>query len=324
MMNARRTYFHVKSRVAQCSGDSGFTLIEVLLASLAGAMILASVYGVFTGAVKTRDKATERAHAAQLRERAERVLRTDLANAYISGGTLGSALEGSERGPESRFPGFLRFTTTTGKDSENEIRGDVQQVSYYVVEDPDNPNQEAGMLVRAIDRTLLARVRENAREEDLLPNVASFEVSFFDGSNWTDTWNYTPIATGTTVLTTTGTNSSSSSAARSSSLLPEAIRVRITQVASSDKIPTPPPMEILVPLEAQPFTSGTSATDASSSSTMPSTAVSTDTSTGDEEEYIPAQQEGEIAGEPGVAVGAESEDDMTETDTSNDQTTGGG
>src|SRR5438067_9202035 len=303
MMNSRGFYFHGKKCAAQRnrSGDGGFTLIEVLLASLAGAMILASIYGVFTGAVKTRDKATERAHVAQLRQRAERVLRTDLANAYISGGTLGSALEGSERGPESRFPGFLRFTTTTGKDSEDELRGDVQQVSYYVVEDPDNPSQQAGMLVRAIDRTLLARVRENAHEEQLLPNVSSFEVSFFDGSNWTDTWNYTPIATGTTVLT--GTNSSSSSAARSSSLLPLAIRVRIVQVASSEKVPAPPPMEILAALEAQPFTSGTGAPDILSATP---TTPSTNLPTGDEDEYIPAQQEGEIAGEPGVAVGGES------------------
>src|SRR5205823_9908369 len=120
------------------------------------------------------------------------------------------------------------------------------QVSYYVVEDPDNPSQQAGMLVRAIDRTLLARVRENAREEQLLPNVSSFEVSFFDGSNWTDTWNYTPTATGTTVLT--GTNSSSSSAARISSLLSQASRVRIVQVASLEKVPAPLPRQIVVPL----------------------------------------------------------------------------
>jgi hypothetical protein len=247
-------------------------------------MILASIYGVFTGAVHMRDKATMRAHDAQLRQRAATVIRNDLTNGYISGGVLGSALEGSERGPDSRFPGFLRFTTTTGRDSDDELRGDVQEVSYYVVDDPDSPSKDAGMLVRAIDRTLLARVRENAREENILPNVSSFEISFYDGSAWSDTWNHKAGST----------------------TLPLAVRVHIQQVPSSDKLPPPVPLEILVPWTSQPLTTGTASTDTTGTAT-------TSTTSTDEEDIVPDQQAGEIAGEVGVMEGQEGEEDTSQS-----------
>jgi hypothetical protein len=137
------------------------------------------------------------------------------------------------------------------------------------------------MLVRAVDRNLLARVRDGGHEEQLLTGVSALEVSFFDGTNWANTWSYTPPTSGTN---STSTNSNVSTGA---ALLPEAVRVRITQVASSDKVPTPPPLEILVPWSVQPL------------ATTPTTSGTTTITTEDEEGVIPDQQEGERAGYPG-------------------------
>ena len=295
-MSRQRFRFHGKNG-ARDAVASGFTLIELLLASFAGALVLAVIYGVFTGAVRTRDKATIRAHDAQLRQRAAMTIRTDLRNGYVSGGVLAAALEGSDKGPESKFPGYLRFTTTTGKDTEGELRGDVQEVSYYVATDEDNPSNEAGMLVRALDRTLLGRIRETTREEQLLPGVSSLELSFYDGSTWTDTWNYTPPTSGTNAKTNMGNTT-----------LPKAVRMRITQVASSPKVPAPPPLEILVPWTSQPLATATPTPVTSGTTTL--TPEVSDDSEGDK----PDMQEGAKAGDPNQDVGDETDEEEASMD----------
>ena len=230
--------------------SSGFTLIEILVASLISAMILVAVYGLFQRAIKMRDHAVERTRESGLRSRAVNVIRNDLRNAWISGSTavLASVLEGGQTAQKSHFPGYLKFTTTTGKDTPNDMNGDVQQVEYYISDGTTNStgnsnanatpvsgSLDAGTLVRDVTRDLLDSTQTVAREEQLLPRVASMEVTFYDGQNWLNSWELSG----------------------SSAILPEAIRVHLQQAASSANNPTPPPLDILVPWSTQTLTSGT-------------------------------------------------------------------
>lgn len=217
---------------------TAFTLIEILLASLAAAIILVAVYGIFQRAVKTRDYATLRMHQARQRERAAKILRNDLRNAYLSGGVLASTMEGGAQTQESHFPGYLRFTTTTGKNRPDEAYGEVQQVEYYLSD--ATASEETGTLVRAITRDLLATIPPDATEEQLLPRVEKFEVAFYDGENWQDSW---PVEVSGSAAT-----------------LPTAIRVRLQQAAASEHIATPAPLEILVPITTQGLNSSTAST----------------------------------------------------------------
>ena len=214
----------------------GFTLIEILVASLASALILVAVYGVFQRAVKSRDHATARIHQALQRERAASILRNDLRNAYLSGGVLANTLEGGAQSQKSHFPGSLRFTATTGRDRPDEAYGDVQQVEYYLSDARSaSSNDNTGTLVRALTRDLLATVPPVAREEQILSGVQTFEVAFFDGNDWQPSWQVTDTAPA----------------------LPQAVRIRIQQAAPSEQIPTPTPLEILVPLTTEALTSST-------------------------------------------------------------------
>jgi len=61
-----------------------FTLIEMIMALAACAVILTAVYGVFTRAIHLRNDATERVSASRSRAHAAAVLRNDLRNARIS------------------------------------------------------------------------------------------------------------------------------------------------------------------------------------------------------------------------------------------------
>jgi type II secretory pathway component PulJ len=219
----------------------GFTLIEIMVASIGAAMIMVAIYGVFYNAVKMRDNATARTRESRLRARAVNIIRDDLRGALISGGTFATTLEGgSGTSSESSFPGYLKISCTTGKDTDNALYGDVQQVEYYIADDKTGAaGANAGALVRTITRDLLATVQQDTPEQQLLPGVKSMDVAFYDGQNWQESWQYSTTAT----------------------TLPEAVRVRIQQAASQDD-PAPAPLEILVPWATQPFVaiSATSAT----------------------------------------------------------------
>jgi type II secretory pathway component PulJ len=214
-------------------GRGGFTLIEIMVASIGAAMILVAIYGVFYRAVKMRDTATEHTRESRMRARAVNIIRDDLRGALISGGTFATTLDGGNgNGPESSFPGYLKISTTTGKDTLDAMYGDVQQVEYYIDSDKTATGTvNAGALVRTVTRDLLATVQQNTPGQQVLSGVKSMEVAFYDGQNWKDSWQYS---------TTTTT-------------LPQAVRVRIQQAVTKQGETAPPPVEILVPWATQPF-----------------------------------------------------------------------
>ena len=202
-----------------------FTLIELVFAMAACASLLLAIYSFFSNAVHLRNDLMERTREARVRAHAAGVIRNDLRNAIISGGTLAATLEGSQQSTGASFPGYLKFNTTTAPDADEVPNPDVQQVEYYIVTDPDATDQKAGMLVRAHTRNLLATTTEVATEEPLLAGMESMEVSFFDGTDWQDSWSVTT----------------------DSKTLPEAVRVRIHPARKTAGDFVPPPIEVLVP-----------------------------------------------------------------------------
>ena len=244
-----------------------FTLIEILLASMAAALVLAALYGIFIHAIHLRDTATEHVRDARLRARAESVIRTDLRGALISGGVIASSLEGGTNdssGPGgSALPGYLKFTTTTGRDTGTDLFGDVQQVEYYLVRDPDAPAGAASgggnVLVRAVTRDLLSTGVPVPREEQILHGVQSLAVEFYDGANWQASWSYDGAAA---ALTNGNDTSSGTVIALGNTTLPDAVRVTVQPAAATAGGSTPPPVQILVPWTTQPFAAATPSTTA--------------------------------------------------------------
>lgn len=207
---------------------AAFTLLELVMALAASAVILAAIYGVFSRAVHLRDEATARVREARIRGHAASVIRDDLRNALISGSTtataLGSTLTGSQDSKESSFPGYLAFTTTTGRDAEATPTADVQKVEYFITNDPEAVDRNSGMLVRTVERTILAQTPETPLQVPLLHGLEKMEIEFYDGSSWQNSWQIT----------------------ETEKTLPEAVRVRL-QPASSLRGEHVSPIEIVVP-----------------------------------------------------------------------------
>lgn len=248
--------------------NRAFTLLEVVLAGAISAVIFAAIFGVFSSAIHLRNDAAERTRQTQLRARAVSILGNDLRQGYISGGILAATLTGSRTSQLSRFPGDLRFTTTTahlstgsntllGQNGGDTASGDVQEVEYYIVADPAG-SPDAGNLIRVVSQDLLTSIPQIGRQDLVLPNVTAFEVSFYDGQTWAESWDAANSG-----------NSLSSLAALASATdetetppavaLPQAIRVRITQ-APTPKTPHPLPLELIVPWQTQPSIPTTTST----------------------------------------------------------------
>jgi type II secretory pathway pseudopilin PulG len=213
---------------------AAFTLLEVMLAAMAGALILAAIYGVFSKAVRLRNDSTERLRKSRVRARAAQMIRDDLRNAYVSGGVLASTLKGSAETHDSNFPGYLKFTAVNARDdaSLDTATGDVQEIEYFVATDPDAGDARTGLLVRTVEHDLLTSLRTTALpQQPILSGVTSMQVSFYDGETWKDTWEYSSDDAPT---------------------LPEAVRVTINQAAMGRETTAPPPIEIYVPWTTQP------------------------------------------------------------------------
>lgn len=236
-----------------------FTLIEILLASVASAMILIVINAIFVRAIHLRDNATERVRETRLRTRAEHAIRDDLQCALVSGGILASTLSGgsnSGAGPGgASFPGYLKLMTTNGRSASGQAASDMQRVEYYVTRDPNATGDgaaNAGRLVRAVTRDLLAATPTVSREETVLAGVQSLQVQFYDGTSWLDAWEFdsdtaaASASTGGTTITTGNTT------------LPEAIRVDVRRTPKVGGV-TVPPVEVLVPWTTQPFVGATPA-----------------------------------------------------------------
>ena len=267
--------------IARPTTRGGFTLIEILLAAVAAALVLTAVYGIFRQAVRIRDSATQRTRDSRVRLRAENIVRADLRGAFVSGGLFANVCEGDSASPDhkiasqgaassapSNLPGYLRLTTTTARnDAAAGLYGDVQQVEYYIAQDPASADGNAsGVLVRAVTRDLLDRGGLSAGgsssslaatagaptsgETAVLAGVQAFQVSFYDGANWQPSWQFADL---TERIAPAYLSNNGTQATAGQTSLPGAVRVDIQQAPAAPGGPTPPPLTILVPWTAQPY-----------------------------------------------------------------------
>lgn len=221
----------------------GFTLIEMLLAAAAAAVILAVMVNVYGRTVKLRNTSNEHTRASRLEARAIGVLRDDLRNARLSGGKMATKLDTGDTSAHTQFPGGLRFTTTSGRVNEDKFGPELQQVEYYIEADGESTDQKYGSLMRAVNRTLLGTLDQPDGVETVLTGVEAMEVGFYDGSQWQETWDTSNSGTSTT--------STATAAASTGPAIPLAIRVRLTLAAEAHPGSARRMIEVLVPWTTQ-------------------------------------------------------------------------
>lgn len=228
-----------------------FTLLELLIAIAAFAIVLAAINSVFYGALRLRNRTTETFDAALALQHTLGFLRSDIANLLPPGGTMAGQLQttpntasssssgsssGLNSGASSPSMALLNaatrpgqsspeFHTTTGVIDETSPWSEVQKVAYYLV--PSTNGLPGRDLVRSVARNLLPSLQEQPVVTPLLTGVESIFFQYHDGAQWKDSWD---------------------SATETTSRLPAAIRVQIQLAAETRGTRLPAPIEMVVPI----------------------------------------------------------------------------
>jgi general secretion pathway protein J len=220
----------------------GFTLLELLIAVAIFSIVLAAINAVFYGALRLRNKTTEAIKEALPMQQALAIIKRDLANIVVPGGTLSGVLQTTLTA--DMLPGRASpdFYTSDGFIDETSPWAEVQRVSYLLA---DSADRTAGkQLIRAVTRNLLpATVEDEPAQQWLMSGVQSLKFYYHDGTQWRDSWD------STTADPTTGQTNT----------LPAAIKLQIQLAAKEGARPLSlsAPVELVVPIVVQGRTNAT-------------------------------------------------------------------
>ena len=213
--------------------SEGFTLLELLMATVIFSVIVGSLYSVFYGALRLREKTYQQIESGMPITLIQDIIEKDLRNIGPPVGLLAGSLIGDMEEDGELRNDTLECCTASGIVDDQEPWGDIQEVQYYLLE-PESGNDEDGYdMVRAINRNLLATVEEDPVEQRLLHGVSSLRFQYYDGEEWQDTWN-----------STTNDNQT-----------PDAISVQIEFITGTGDEEERPPLELLCELVTESATS---------------------------------------------------------------------
>jgi general secretion pathway protein J len=155
--------------------NSGFTLIEVLVATTVTALLLATAYGVFGSVSRVHQRLREDAEGCRLARALCDRLGRELRSAICRSSAAGMCFEGGDFRDDRPF---LRFSTTAGASAGTGV-----VVVRYQLRGDDDENlrllrNEHGLL-------------EKAREDDgvlMTRGIRALRVRFHDGNDWRDDW----------------------------------------------------------------------------------------------------------------------------------------
>jgi len=212
----------------------GFTLIEVLIAVAIFAIVLAAINTVFYSALRLRNRSAAAFDEALPVQQAVAIIKRDLANLVVPGGTLSGALQTTTITNSVAGQASPDFYTSAGLMDNIAPWGDIERVSYLLV---DPANRTPGMdLYRAVTRNLLSQTQDPPVQQRLMGGVQGLVFYFYDGEQWLDSWD---------------------SAAQTN--LPLAIKVQIQLAAqgTASASSLSAPIELVVPVDAQVGTNQT-------------------------------------------------------------------
>jgi len=212
----------------------GFTLIEVLIAVAIFAIVLAAINTVFYSALRLRNRSAAAFDEALPVQQAVAIIKRDLANLVVPGGTLSGVLQTTASTNAVAGQVSPDFYTSAGLLDNIAPWGDIERVSYLLL---DSTNRAPGMdLYRAVTRNLLSQTQDPPAQQRLMSGVQGLVFYFYDGNQWVDSWD---------------------SAAQTN--LPLAIKVQIQLAVQGNAPPlaSSAPIELVVPVDARAGTNQT-------------------------------------------------------------------
>ena len=213
-----------------------FTLIEILIAVAAFAVVLAAINTIFYTALRLRNSTTAAIEKALPMEHALGIIKRDLANLVLPGGTMSGTFSTTSTSNSVAGQSSPNFYTASGVIDETSPFAEMQRVSYLLVA---STNGAFGKdLIRLVSRNLLPSLQEQYEQEPLMTGVQTLTFLYHDGTQWRDSWD------STIGNTTTGVSNS----------LPAAVKIQLqlgTENSSGRGRSLEVPIELVVPIVVQ-------------------------------------------------------------------------
>jgi general secretion pathway protein J len=188
--------------------NKGFTLIEILVAISIASLLLLAIYGVFGSLSQARDQVESRGavyHQARvLYDRLGKEL-----HSLAPAGAPGTQLSSLSGGKDDKGQTFLELESIAATPMGG-AAGVAATVRYLWAEDTTPGSTEKALYRNERLRWATGDDRPGAR---LLSEVAEFDVSFYDGSQWQPSW------------------------AQNATQLPAAVRIGLTLVDGDARVP---------------------------------------------------------------------------------------
>jgi type II secretion system protein J len=172
----------------------GFTLMELLVATVIFSALIGSLYSLLFGALRLRETTFRNVESGQPREQISLLLRRDFTGAVAPSGVIAGPWLGESSEEDGNRRDTLVFYTTSGVINDREPWGDIQKVEYYLATPTDRDPAMGLDFIRKPTRNLLASTIEE--NEDMTPfrllrGARSLQLLYWDGEAWIDRWDST-------------------------------------------------------------------------------------------------------------------------------------
>lgn len=166
---------------------SGFTLVEVVIASIIGSFIALVAVSALRAVTSSKTIVNNNLAAADELRYATQLIRQDLANVYrdSDGSKIKFVGTFAETDEDMKTSLTMRIVSTRNA-RRSEVEGDLHDVEYFVMEEEDK-----SVLMRRICPVV------GTEEEDELPggvmtaiaeNIVGFDLKYYDGEEWLPEW----------------------------------------------------------------------------------------------------------------------------------------
>lgn len=163
-----------------------FTLLELLAATAMTAVLAGSLYATLHTAFKARRNATAAVEQVRKTELAVELIRADIESAVVPKGILAGVFVGEDGVNEAGQPSdTLILHCTADGAAQTQGAGDIRMVEFACEGDEDGKGM---ILLRRVTLNLLATKVEEPTEEVLCRGVRSFDLMYYDGTDWQEDW----------------------------------------------------------------------------------------------------------------------------------------
>ena len=186
--------------------EAGFTLVEIIAALSIFLVVMSASYALFESGRSVASHGEYEARRFQSARAAIRALETDLAGVFGGTTTYNTGFLGKNAGTVERPLDTLDFVSfnqqpklatppvkTTSLPPPKEI--DISRVAWSVDEDPSTT--PAGLVCRRTRLlTEIVTVKDPSEGlEEVAGDVVGLKFRYYDGANWTETWDSTTSGT---------------------------------------------------------------------------------------------------------------------------------